>query len=77
MDDKTYISRFRYVPPDEQGVTTSGCRNTTIYRRSSDYPDAPTVFTTESGAIGMESHGRIAIKTIEAWIAMAWGDISQ
>ena len=35
----------------------------------------PHVFVTESGAIGMEAHGRIAIKTIESWIAMAWNDI--
>jgi len=81
MDDKAYISRFRYIPPNEQGISASGYRNTTIYRQPNQSlaedmrNTSPCVFTTESGAIGMEAHGRIDIKTIEAWIAMAWGDI--
>ena len=57
-------------------ISASGCRNTVVYSRTkSEYPHTPHVFVTESGAIGMECDGRLAIKTIEAWIAMAWADV--
>ena len=62
-------------------IDESGCqRHTVIHRTPEDTPSSggfqyeTTVFVTESGAIGMEAHGRIAIKTIESWIAMAWYD---
>ena len=40
------------------------------------YADAHggTVFLTKSGAIGMECDGRLAVHTVEHWIALSWRD---
>ena len=34
-----------------------------------------TVFLTESGAIGMEHNERLAVHTVEQWIALSWRDL--
>jgi hypothetical protein len=74
---------------DKDNLVSQGCRNTAIYREPPKDPhqqddalrgshqveETPIVFVTESGAIGMEAGGRVAIKTIESWIALAWGDL--
>lgn len=52
-------------------IAAQGCTNTTLV----DTHGYGTVFLTEHGGIGMELNGRIVVKTIEAWIALAWGDL--
>ena len=54
-----------------QSTKNSDPRHIIIYGQA----EGPHVFVTARGAIGMEVNGRITIKTIESWIAMAWHDI--
>ena len=59
-------------------LTESGCGMTEIYRQP-PHPnvletDQPYVFLTATGGIGMAAKGRFVVKTIENWIALAYGD---
>lgn len=49
----------------------AGFKPIDIYRADADTH----VFVVESGAVGMEHHGRMAIKQVAEWIALAWGDL--
>ena len=51
-----------------------GIRRTELHKEA-DSRGEGVVFLTESGGIGMEFNGRIAVKRLEDWISMAWGDI--
>lgn len=56
-----------------QEIAAKTCKDTTLYMDAT----GAKVFFTESGALGMEYQGRIVIKTIESWIALAWGDLDR
>ncbi len=53
----------------------AGIRRTELHKEA-DTKGEGVVFLTESGGIGMEYNGRIAVKRLEDWIALAWGDIN-
>lgn len=52
----------------------AGIRRTELHKEA-DSQGEGVVFLTESGGIGMEYNGRIAVKRLEDWIALAWGDL--
>lgn len=56
----------------EYPASASGCRNTAIHESA----DGGKIFLTESGAIGMEFHGRISVHSIAQWIAYSWNDLT-
>lgn len=58
-----------------QETAKQATRNTAIYTEPADKGEPGHVFITEHGSVGMEKHGRIVVKSIESWIAMAWGDL--
>ena len=55
-------------------LTVSGNRLTNLLD-----PTTPgsALFLTEHGSVGMEFAGRIAVKSIQQWIALAFGDLPE
>ncbi len=46
---------------------------TTLYKHADSVGEG-SVFVTATGGIGMEYNGRIVVKRLEHWVAMAYGD---
>lgn len=69
FDTDEFFPRPSPSPPTH-GVIT-GIADSTLYRAPEH---TGRVFVTATGGIGMEAEGRLAVKSIDGWIALAWND---